>query len=305
MEKPDKETELKVCLVHDESTGHKRQLAGIVKGLSSKAETVPTWLDYRETKTVGGLKWRHFDICIAAGHKTHRPMIKLAKQQKAMRCVLMKPTLPSSFFDAIICPRHDQMKSSARVLNTLGPVNDISPRPANIIPSYNLVLLGGPSKHFHWDERRLIDQVQTLAKHFPDLEWKAVTSRRTPKSTTQAFYNAFGDDFLLAHESRIDDVLHHAHQVWITPDSSNMVFESLSVGHHPGILDLNPKSHWFGRQRLKNELHYLAEEVRVSTFLDYPFIETRMVNNDSTPLNEAERAAQWLLDRYANLKKSD
>lgn len=304
MDKPDQKTQLKVCLVHDESTGHKRQLAGILKGLSAQTELESTWLDYRETKTVGSLQWRHFDICIAAGHKTHRPMIKLAKKQKAMRCVLMKPTLPSSFFDAIICPRHDQKKSSARVFNTLGPINDIKPKPSNTVAKFNLVLLGGPSKHFHWDERRLIDQVQTLAKHFPDLAWKAVASRRTPRSTTQAFADVFGDDFFSSHERCIDDALHQAHQVWVTPDSSNMVFESLSVGHHPGILDLNPKSHWFGGQRLKNELHYLAEEMRVSTFLDYPYIETRIANNDSPPLNEAEHAAQWLLERYATLNSS-
>jgi len=80
--------------------------------------------------------------------------------------VLMKPSLPLRCFDLCIVPEHDNVAPRANVLSTLGPLNVIEPA-AQKLERQGLILLGGPSKHHRWSDRKMLDCIESIVRHDP------------------------------------------------------------------------------------------------------------------------------------------
>lgn len=316
---------LSICFLHDDRIGHLKQLKALEAELKQLTECSTTWLDCNAPDQAA-YEAMPFELCVGAGHKTHWPLWKLARQHKAFSAVVMSPSLPKSMFDAVICPRHDGHKSGARIFLTEGPISYVQlPEPeceadAGLYEEqrHYLVLLGGPSKHFDWHEEKVSTAISTLMKKFPTKPWFILPSRRTPKSTISKMQNQLPSCTMLAIDSNFEDLLLGAQQVWVSADSSNMLYESLGSGKPTGVIELPCKNKIFKRSRLHNELERLLNArrvMRLSDVSEFSELSEPALSESETeelleqwrqpPLNEAKRAARWLLERYQQQRHLD
>jgi mitochondrial fission protein ELM1 len=299
----------------DHKRGHENQALGLVEALCRLAPCKV------ETLTVGkGWPWLFSwllgrfppgkslpkpDLIVGAGHATHWPMLAARRAHGGKIAVLMKPSLPLSWFDRVIAPEHDFAEaispspSSSRgrdnLLTTVGPINRI--RPGQQDEHTGLMLIGGPSGEYGWNETALLKQIHLIALHQPDVTWHLTTSRRTPAGLLADLarldlpnlhavaHDQVGSDWLPGQLAR-------ASQVWVTPDSASMVYEALTSGAAVGCLELP----YAKPGRVARGLERLVREHRVTAFADWER-SGRLLPNDH-PLNEAERCAkamlQWL-----------
>ncbi|MEZ5574345.1 MAG: ELM1/GtrOC1 family putative glycosyltransferase [Candidatus Competibacteraceae bacterium] len=80
----------------------------------------------------------------------------------ARAVVLMRPSLPLALFDLCLIPEHDTPPVRANVvLATRGALNRIQPS-SNLESRQGLLLIGGPSAHFGWDDAGLRAQIAAV-----------------------------------------------------------------------------------------------------------------------------------------------
>ncbi|KZZ52578.1 hypothetical protein A3758_11365 [Oleiphilus sp. HI0118] len=296
---------LSICFVHDDRIGHQKQLRGLENQLMKRALCTTHWVDQQSVALLNHAL--RFDICIGAGHKTHWPLWRLARRHRAFSVVLMTPSLPMFLFDAVICPRHDDPRESSRVFVTKGPINTIQhlttpdrkpyENAPDRSPQHNLILLGGPSKHFNWSSERILTTVKQLVRHDTDLPWLLSPSRRTPDTTIERIKAELPKLRFLSASHDLDQAIHRAKQVWVSADSSNMIYEALSAAKPTGVIELATRHKLFRKNRLRNELERLYRENHVMRLADLS-PESDINNRQQTGLHEAERATEWLLMRY-------
>lgn len=311
---------ISVCVYHDDKAGHLAQLEGLCAALLALSETSfqIEWRSLNSSQTKRNRLAPPPDIVLGAGHATHLSVLRSARKHKAFSVLLMKPSLPCRWFDAVICPRHDGLKSKPNILNTLGPLNrcNVAPTlthitakidaPGQTTPHETLIILGGPSKHYSWDDQVVFDQVNQLIQMAPKTNWRLFNSRRTPESfnlllrSLPKTYGAHVQFF--PHDRHSSDELYQAlakaEASWVTPDSASMIYESLSMQCATGLLSLSsPKA-----SRITRGNQRLCEQGWVSDFNTW--LKTGELRKPPERLNEAERAASWLLQRYAEFDKT-
>ena len=104
------------------------------------------------------------DIAIGAGHKTHFHLLAIKRCFDAKIVVIMKPSIPHKLFDLCVIPKHDDVKSGSNVFITNTPLvsfNLNKKKKENMA----LFLIGGPSKHFHWDSKIVLEQIKKYLKN--------------------------------------------------------------------------------------------------------------------------------------------
>lgn len=287
----------------DGKRGHENQTLGLVEALCRETpcqvETLhvargwPCLLSWLLGWFPRGKHLPRPDLIIGAGHATHWPMLAARRARGGRVAVLMKPSLPLSWFDWVIAPEHDGLGASASLLATQGPINLIQPNTAHDRHS-GLMLIGGPSAEYGWNETALLKQIHLVALHHPDTNWQLTTSRRTPagflvnlarlglSNVKAVAYEDVPGGWLPAQLAR-------AGQVWVTPDSASMVYEALTSGAAVGCFELP-----FAKPgRVARGLEKLVREKRLTSFPDWERSGTLQTNNQ--PLNEAERCARELL----------
>ena len=287
----------------DGKRGHENQTLGLAEALCRLApcqvETVavakgwPCSISWLLGRFPPGRKLSPPDLIIGAGHGTHWPMLAARRAHGGRIAVLMKPSLPLSWFDWVIAPAHDRLGSSPSVLSTDGPINRIQPEGEHD-PKRGLMLIGGPSTEYGWNEAGLLKQVHLIALHRPEVEWLLTTSRRTPSGFLADLGKlAVPNVKAVAHDavspSWLPEQLALAGQVWVTPDSASMVYEALSSGAAVGCFELP----YAKPGRVARGLEKLLEQKRLSSFADWARSGTLPPNHQ--PLNEVERCARQLL----------
>lgn len=294
---------LTIWLFTDGKRGHENQSLGLVEALARltecRVETVPVtqgWpyaFNWLTGRFPAGQKLPKPDLILGAGHATHWPMLAARRVHGGKIAVLMKPSLPLSWFDWVITPEHDGLPAAAERFLTVGSLNRIQPS-ANKIEHTGLMLIGGPSTEYGWSETALLKQVHLVALHHADIQWKLTTSRRTPTSflhnlarlnlpnITAHAHDAVAPDWLPAQLANVS-------QVWVTPDSASMVYEALSSGAAVGCFDLP-----FAKPgRVARGLEKLLKNQRLTSFGDWQ--AAGKLRPNLMPLNESERCAKELL----------
>ena len=294
---------LSIWLFTDGKRGHENQSLGLADALvrltECRIETVPVtqgWpyaFNWLAGRFPAGQKLPKPDLILGAGHATHWPMLAARRAFGGKIAVLMKPSLPLSWFDWVIAPEHDSLTPSIGRLPTIGALNRIQPS-AEKTGHAGLILIGGPSSEYGWSETALLKQIHLIALRHSDIHWQLTTSRRTPAS----FINNLARLKLLNLEALAHDAvpsdwlpakLANASQVWVTPDSASMVYEALSSGASVGCFELP-----FAKPgRVARGLDKLLEDKRLTNFSDWQATGTLL--NNHTPLNEAQRCAKELL----------
>ena len=185
-----------VWFITDNKPGHLNQLKGLESRLSvhaqiqskwlSASESAVTWLDilFRRLPDID-LNTLRPDIVIGAGHRTHKHVLAMKRHFGCFSVLLMKPSLPVWWFDAVIIPEHDNPAVSDRVLVTTGVLNNVVPqkRSAESVNPVGkgLILIGGESKHYEWDNESVLQQLEQVVMGSKGVnEWVLSNSRRTP-----------------------------------------------------------------------------------------------------------------------------
>ena len=177
--------------ITDDKAGHVNQIRGLSSALaarltinvhtlrpSSLAGSLLRWISGR-FPAGAGLPDPSLIIC--AGHTTHLAALAARRARGGRVIVLMKPSLPLSWFDLCIIPEHDRTEPRSNVVLTRGVLNAIAPAD-HLSEDHGLILIGGPSKDYLWPDQNVVDQVQDIMQRSPARHWTLTTSRRTPAS---------------------------------------------------------------------------------------------------------------------------
>jgi len=296
---PSNET-LYFWFIKDGRLGHETQLHGLADRLSALRTAEHTWL------TPEQLSWRlrrrlHIThpphAIISAGRKTHRALYLTARQYNARSVVLMRPSLPMKLFDLIIAPSHDGLKPSNRVFNTLGVINRMTPVPTqDKHENAACMLIGGPSKHYDWNDQDIIEQIKASLQRRPDLRWMLFDSPRTPNALRDYLKTlpprVQYQDSRACPPDALRNALHCTPYCWITPDSVSMVYESLTASCATALFDLSPAKK---SSRVVRGVDKLLADNQV---LPWHAQLSMLPHELKRPtLWEADRAAHWLIEK--------
>lgn len=302
-----------ICYLSDGKAGHQAQVMGLVSALSALEQVSLT------TLTVSGAwpaRWQTAhtplahppDIIIGAGHRTHLPVWLMGRRYpKAKTVIVMKPSLPLSWFDFVIMPQHDWRTGSvpSNVLLTQGVMNRFVDAHCHK-SDHVLVLIGGTNQRFGFDSQRVVQQVTQLCQQYQALGVAHIVitdSRRTPSRFRELLKNSLSKKInphdvattairYFPVEDTQGEWLNRQYQtakhVWVTSDSVNMIYEALSAGCQVGLIDLPTQK----IDRVTKMVEQLRQAGTVTTLSDFCQGQSLPAG---VPLNEAKRAAQWLL----------
>ena len=241
----------------DGKPGHEKQSLGLVLALAKLQNVncheikvgdsgLKNFFNYCFARFKEGINLPKPDLLIGAGHRTHLPMLTAKRAFGGKSIVLMKPSLPYSFFDMCLIPMHDNPPKRANILPTIGALNTLGldgqhPK----APSSHLILIGGPSPHYKWDDNQVIKQIEKLVMNGQKSlqQWVLTTSPRTPKEFIEKLRGRKLIDIKIHHfkdtkPGWVEEMLLSSENAWVTPDSVSMTYEALSAGCQTGILEL-------------------------------------------------------------------
>lgn len=295
-----------VWLLTDNKPGHRNQLKGIGNRLRVQAGAAIHWVNAREQRVPW---WRALmgiaptmapslpspALIIAAGTSTHRLLLSLRRTARAKTVALMKPSFPMAWADAVIVPEHDGVSPGKRILTTQGVINSITPLARITDKPEALVLIGGPSPHFEWDDSVVFDQISQLMADYPAWRWTISSSRRTPKALAARLEELNSIrvsvvDPSHTHEDWLAHQLSASGAAWVTPDSMSMVCEAATSGVPTGLFQLSPKS----GSRVARGIELLVEQGQVARWSDHASVMAPP-SGEKPRLWEADRAAKWLI----------
>lgn len=298
-----------VWLLTDNKPGHRNQLKGLGNRLrvlsgASVAEIdatevpVPLWRALLGMAPAMDEALRAPDLIIAAGSGTHRLLLSLRRRRKAKTVVLMKPGFPIGWVDAAIIPEHDDIDPARHILITEGVINAITPLARITDKPEGLILIGGPSPHFDWDDDVVLGQVSQLMGRYPEWRWTISGSRRTPEPLLQKLQELAGPkvtvvDHERTHAGWLPHQLSASRAVWVTPDSTSMVCEAATSGVPTGLFEMAPRHH----SRVARGMASLVEKGYVARWSDHASVMTGKLPG-SPSLWEADRAARWLINHF-------
>jgi hypothetical protein len=291
-----------VWRISDGRRGHDSQSLGLARALGrlTPCQTfdlpVLPWpqalaaLLRRDFPGTGDLPDPH--LIVGAGHGTHVSMLAARRARGGKSVVLMRPTLPASCFDFCIIPEHDPAPANDRILRSRGPLNAMSTA-SRQDPARGLILVGGPSGHFHWRFPELLPQIQALLAA-GGMHWTVADSPRTPAADSERLAALASADFAHCSETGSDwleNQLRAAGTVWVTADSMSMIFEALTAGSAVGIFELRPRR----ADRVTGAVADLVTCGMVTPFQSWQPGQRLVAHQPA--LAEADRCASLLLQR--------
>ncbi len=280
METTNHQAPLHIWRLIDGKPGHEKQSLGLVLALSKLEKvtrddikvghSVPTQiLQFFLGRFPDGKKFKKPNLIIGAGHRTHFSILAAKRAYGGKSIVLMKPSLPYFLFDLCLVPEHDKPPKRANIIPTIGALNTLGLDGLHKkIPSSHLILIGGPSPHYKWDNKQVIDQVEQIVKmgESNTQNWVLATSPRTPKNFPVQLEQKLISGLKIfrfeeTNQGWIEKKLSSSENVWITPDSVSMVFEALSASCKVGLFKLDIKK---TQSRVVNNIQFLVQEGYIS-----------------------------------------
>tara|TARA_B100000214_G_C23972492_1_gene630884 strand:+ start:1921 stop:2838 length:918 start_codon:yes stop_codon:yes gene_type:complete len=242
---------MNVLWIKDNKTGHEKQVKVLLDELSKDLELD---IDERIVKerfpffrTINQVEKNYYDIVIGAGHKTYSLLLDVKKYQKdnCKTIAVLSPTFKKDYFDIICAPLHDKIKfkSSDNVIFFEGSLAKVSTNEP--IKDITMIAVGGTNKHYRFDKDHLIYQISFLINLYSNNDIYIFNSRRTPDSFNKELdritKNNANITFVNINNNQsisIDEVLQKASTKFISRDSMNMMYESLSSRGDTYLLDM-------------------------------------------------------------------
>lgn len=232
-------------------------------------------------------------VILAAGHAAHPALLWLARKHRAKSVVLMKPSLPLSWFDLCIAPEHDFPQGSRRsnLILTCGAINRVTSSSGE--KSGKLILIGGPSKIHGWDGPGLLEM---LAKATDRGGWELTDSRRTPQGFLDEVREKLPGVTAISHRDTppgwVPERLVAAKEAWVTEDSVSMIYEAITSGARVGLL---PVPRLSSASRVLRGVDGMVAEGYLTPFAEWE--RSQRLAAAPEPLREADRCARELLAR--------
>ncbi|SIS42872.1 mitochondrial fission ELM1 family protein [Neptunomonas antarctica] len=297
-----------ICIVSDSKPGHFNQSLGLVEAIQridasltydvcppvslfQLARLVIARLFSSSVKThTSGVK-----VFVGAGHQVHFTLLIYGWLSGAKTIVLMKPSLPCRWFDLCLIPEHDQPTENAYVIETWGALNRILPSEKQA--ASGLILIGGPSRHFDWNDANVLAQLGDVLAQNQSIQWVLTTSRRTPDSFLVGLFAAGLSVEVVPYEQTdkdwLPDKLAKAEHCWVSEDSVSMVYEALTAGCRVGLIELGNIGNKQSEGRVVRGLARLRASGRVRTLKQALLSEDKSV----PALAEADRCAQQIIKK--------
>ncbi|HED16383.1 MAG TPA: nucleoside-diphosphate sugar epimerase [Gammaproteobacteria bacterium] len=287
----------------DGKPGHENQTFGLIQALSehldiqvcelaplSPMQALWSFISGRYPKQTSlSDPW----LVIGAGHATHLSILAARRVTGARSIVLMKPSLPTSWFDLCIVPQHDRPREDSHILLTRGVLNRISPA-KHREPGSTLIMVGGPSSHYDWHDDKIIEQIKTIADKAGH-RCTVAGSRRTPAELADSLSRLGNIDWVAAEQTDanwLPEQLDRAESIWISEDSVSMIYEALSAGTACGLIEVTRNQ----PDRITAGVDRLVEDRMLVTYSQWQ--QGQALRLPPLPLNEAARCAQWVLQKW-------
>ena len=262
---------MKICWFKDSNIGHEKQVLAILDNLALTQDLLieeryisnPVWLELLLYLLKIKPKQDSIpDIIIGAGSTTTIPMLRYKIDNKTKVISVMKPQFFESKFDLIVAPRHDYKMVPNNVFTYIGSLSKVNINPK--LENIGLIVIGGVNKHYNFDDEYLISQIDFVISLFPDINWIVFNSRRTPKSFNERIEkNTSIEKFIDVTKNfePLNDYLSKAKFKFVTPDSVNMIFESLSSSGETYLFDMHAPR--------ENKITKLIDEVKKNKYAGY------------------------------------
>lgn len=175
-------------------------------------------------------------VVVSAGSETYYANRTIARSLGLRSVAIMLPRGYRYDFDLIVAQQHDRPPLRDNILAL--PVNLSCPEPQGLVtrsadkPCVSFVF-GGPSRHYLMDIAVLKKQMQQVFALFPEADFLATTSRRTPSEVEDLVENGPFRYKLIASRQEgnpIPDFLSFSDYLFVTEDSTSMISEAVSFG---------------------------------------------------------------------------
>ena len=283
----------------DGKPGHEHQTLGLIRAIERLVPVQTVRIDLRQQPIgIMDLLMRRIPydfpkphFVLGAGHGTHIALLAARLATGARTVVMMKPSLPVSWFDYVLMPLHDSPPELPHVMGTYGVLNPVMPSDS-LQADKGLILIGGPSKRHGWDEETLVAQLLAITSATPNVQWQISTSRRTPEHTLLEIRTIAPNAKVWGASETpagwVAEQLQQAGQVWVSEDSISMIFEALTAGAQVGVLHI-PR---LQEDRITQAIDQLLVQRWLTSFESW---RKSLVLQKAPRFYEAEKAAKWLL----------
>ena len=272
---------MRIWWFKDSKIGHEKQVRAILDNLACSEDFIleeistnnPIWLEL----LLYMLKIRPKidsipDIIIGAGSKTNIPMLRHKLHKKTKVISVMKPQFFQKRFDLIVAPRHDFQAIPENVHTYIGSIAKV--RISEDLEDIGLIVIGGINRHFDFNCEHILLQINFIISLYPEISWIIFNSRRTPQDINIAIKNNkqikkfidFNENF-----EPLDNYISKAKIKFVTPDSVNMIFESLSSSGETFLFEM--------KKFKDNKITMLIDDIKRNRFVGY--LEEQKVEGSS------------------------
>lgn len=299
---------MNIRILSDGKQGHLNQSLGLAQALIAKAggpwkrwtcRDFPFW-----GNPEGRLRQRHAaagPVHLRRTRHAHPAHLRPPSFQDP-GCPLHEAHASLHLFDLCLIPRHDLRPgrdyTDTGIFPTHGALHPMRPDPS-IPKDITLILIGGPSKDFDWDDEAMLNQLSDISINTPG-NIVLTTSRRTPTGFAEKIQTAVPEITVVPVEETqpgwVARHLAHASATWVSQDSVSMVYEALGAGAPVGVLAV-PRRHGNRKSRILSGLEMLEKEGLVTGYRDWKKQGFRLAA-PGAPLLEADRAADYILTRF-------
>lgn len=296
----------------DGKPGHEKQTLGLVNAIAKRTAIdcydIPvkpsffTWVNYLASRWHKGNRLPLPDFIVGAGHHTHIHILSAKKAYGGQTVVLMSPSVSASLYDFALVPEHDQYQGRGNIIETRGVLNPMQPQGEHD-ENRVLMLIGGPSKHYGWDNHSVVDQIKTLIHQQPKKQFVLTTSRRTPADFVEVLEKEKLPRLSVVPASKtpagwVEQELAKAGSAWISEDSVSMVYEALTAQVAVGLIGVEK----LRENRVANGVANLVGKRHVVRF--DPNGEYQHSLHALIGFQEADRCARQLLEAWAQSGKT-
>lgn len=256
---------MNVLWVKDGKIGHEKQAKVLLDELSKTQIINITERNVKGLYPIytylSDIKENFYDLIIGAGHKVYAQLIDVKKYQneKCKNIAILTPSFNKRKFDIICAPLHDRdsLKNQNNVVFYEGSLAKVS----NEVPDENigLIALGGRNKHYEFNENELIKQIEYIYSLYPNKKWFIFTSRRTTAKMMNKLAILEKYSNIVLSNNNIDELYVRASIKFITQDSVNMVYESLSTKGSTYVFNMK----YFKKNKIVNQINNLINDKKI------------------------------------------
>ena len=289
-----------ICKI-EESNIHERK----IENISFLSSLNPFKSEIRKDCNI--LASHSIDMIVGAGHNTYSQILSYKKNLFSVpkAVAILAPSFRKKDYDFICAPHHDyeKLKKLKNVIFFEGSLSKVSTHP--IDESIGLIGLGGKNNHYVFDEDSLLNQIQYIVNLFPNKKWFIFNSRRTPELINFKITKLMKENsninfinFSIITTPSYNEILKLASIKIVSPDSMNMVYESLSTLGKSYLFDMKSKNSnnkivkQINKLKINKQIGYL-EESSLVTDLQQTKIHSQNEHNDV--FAEVEKLAYKLL----------